>query len=248
MADKSIGALPSATELNNDSLIPVEQGGIAMSVSGAMIAEFAKESAESRVQDAERAAQNAAASAEAAAASKSGIDESLAAARQSASAAAASATEADRAKQSIIDLSVSAMASDPGAAATVEKTVDASGNITLTFKIPRGVQGPMGTIVSIVRTSGTGAPGTTDIYTITCSDGSTAEFSVYNGKDGTGTGDMERSTYDPSGKAQDIFKYIDDKVASIKTTYDPQNKEQDIFAYVDTQIENAVGVALGGSY
>lgn len=248
MADKSIGALPSATELNNDSLIPVEQGGIAMSVSGAMIAAFARESAESRVQDAERAAQNAAASAEAAAASKSGIDESLSAARQSASAAAASATEADRAKQAIVDLGVSASASDPGEAATVEKTVDASGNITLTFKIPRGVQGPMGTITSIVRTSGTGEPGTTDIYTITCSDGSTAEFSVYNGKDGTGTGDMEKNTYDPSGKAQDVFKYVDDKVSGLKTTYDPKNKEQDVFAYVDSQIEAAVGVALGGSY
>lgn len=248
MADKSIGALPAASELNNDSLIPVEQGGIAMSVSGAMIAEFAKQSAESRVQDAERAAQNAAASANAAAASKSGIDESLTAARQSASAAAASATEADRAKQVIVDLSVSAAASDPGAAAEVAKTVDASGNITLTFRIPRGIQGPMGTITSIVKTSGTGAPGTTDIYTITCSDGSTAEFSVYNGKDGTGTGDMERSTYDTTGKAQDIFKYVDDRVASIKTTYDPKNKEQDIFAYVDSQIEASVGVALGGSY
>lgn len=248
MADRSIGALPAASELNNDSLIPVEQGGIAMSVSGAMIAEFAKESAESRVQDAERAAQNAAASAEAAAASKSGIDESLSAARQSAREAAASATQADRAKQTIIDLGVAAESSEPGAAATVEKTVDASGNITLAFRIPRGVQGPMGTITSIVKTSGTGAPGTTDTYTITCSDGSTAEFSVYNGKDGTGTGDMEKNTYDPSGKAQDVFKYVDDKVSSIKTTYDPQNKEQDIFAYVDSQIESAVGVALGGSY
>lgn len=248
MADKSIGALPSATELNNDSLIPVEHGGIAMSVSGAMIAEFAKESAESRVQDAERAAQNAAASANAAAAAKSGIDESLSAARQSASAAAASAAQADRAKQAIVELGVVAESSEPGAAATVEKTFDASGNITLTFRIPRGIQGPMGTITSIVKTSGNGAPGTTDIYTITCSDGSTAEFSVYNGKDGTGTGDMEKNTYDPTGKAQDVFKYVDDKVSSIKTTYDPKNKEQDIFAYVDTQIENAVGVALGGSY
>lgn len=248
MADRPIGALPAASELNNDSLIPVEQGGIAMSISGAQIAEFAKQSAESRVQDAERAAQDAAGSAAAASAAKSGIDESLAAARQSAQEAAESAADADRAKQAVVDLVVSAAASEPGADAEVEKTVDASGNITLTFRIPRGIQGPMGTITSIVRASGTGAPGTTDTYTITCSDGSTAEFSVYNGKDGTGTGDMERSTYDPTGKAKDVFKYVDDKVNGIKTTYDPQNKEQDIFSYIDNQIETAVGVALGGSY
>lgn len=251
MADfssKNIGDLDAATAVAADTIIPCEQNGKAVRISGEQIAEFAKQSAESRVQDAERAAQNAAASANAAAAAKSGIDESLAAARQSAREAAASATEADKAKQAVIDLGVSASASDPGEAATVEKTVDASGNITLTFRIPRGIQGPMGTITSIVRTSGNGAPGTTDTYTITCSDGSTAEFSVYNGKDGTGTGDMEKNTYDPSGKAQDVFKYVDDKVSGLKTTYDPKNKEQDIFAYVDTQIENAVGVALGGSY
>ena len=223
-ASKNIGDLDAATAVAADTIIPCEQGGKAVRISGEQIAAFARESAESRVQDAERAAQNAAASANAAAASKSGIDESLASARQSASAAAASAAQADRAKQAIVELGVAAESSEPGAAATVEKTVDASGNITLTFKIPRGVQGPMGTIVSIVRTSGTGAPGTTDTYTITCSDGSTAEFSVYNGKDGTGTGDMEKNTYDPTGKAQDVF------------------------AYVDTQIEAAIGTALGGSY
>lgn len=40
-------------------------------------------------------------------------------------------------------------------------------------------------IVSIKRTSGTGAAGTTDTYTITYSDATTSTFKVYNGKDGT---------------------------------------------------------------
>lgn len=39
-------------------------------------------------------------------------------------------------------------------------------------------------IDSIVRTSGTGAQGSTDTYTITMSDGSTMQFQVYQGKDG----------------------------------------------------------------
>ena len=223
-SSKNIGDLDAATAVAADTIIPCEQNGKAVRISGEQIAEFAKESAAGQVDAARKAAEQAKESAAAAAAEKSGIDESLASARQSASAAAASAAQADRAKQAIVELGVAAESSEPGAAATVEKTVDASGNITLTFKIPRGVQGPMGTIVSIVRTSGTGAPGTTDTYTITCSDGSTAEFSVYNGKDGTGTGDMEKNTYDPTGKAQDVF------------------------AYVDTQIEAAIGTALGGSY
>lgn len=39
-------------------------------------------------------------------------------------------------------------------------------------------------IASIQKTSGTGAAGTTDTYTITLTNGSTATFQVYNGKDG----------------------------------------------------------------
>lgn len=40
-------------------------------------------------------------------------------------------------------------------------------------------------IKSIVRTSGTGSPGTTDIYTITYTDGTSSSYTVYNGKDGS---------------------------------------------------------------
>lgn len=40
-------------------------------------------------------------------------------------------------------------------------------------------------IKSIDRTSGTGAPGTTDTYTITYTDNATTQFTVYNGKDGS---------------------------------------------------------------
>lgn len=39
-------------------------------------------------------------------------------------------------------------------------------------------------IASIERTAGNGAPGTTDTYTVTMTNGSTAELTVYNGKDG----------------------------------------------------------------
>ena len=45
-------------------------------------------------------------------------------------------------------------------------------------------------ITSVDRTDGTGAPGTTDTYTITYSDATTSVFYVYNGANGTGTGDV----------------------------------------------------------
>ena len=65
----------------------------------------------------------------------------------------------------------------------------ASGNIGATGATGRGIS-------TVVRTSGTGAPGTTDTYTITYSDATTSTFGVYNGADGSGSGDMLRSAYD----------------------------------------------------
>lgn len=56
----------------------------------------------------------------------------------------------------------------------------------------QGIQGEPGTDVdSIARTSGTGAPGTTDTYTMYDSAGGTiGTFTVYNGTNGTGSGDF----------------------------------------------------------
>lgn len=69
-------------------------------------------------------------------------------------------------------------------------------------------------IQSIDRTAGNGAPGTTDTYTVTLTDGSTSTFDVYNGADGTGAGDMTATVYDPNGKKTDIYKYVDDAVSA----------------------------------
>lgn len=57
---------------------------------------------------------------------------------------------------------------------------------------PAGATGPAGVgISSINRTSGTGAPGTTDTYTVYLTNGQTGgTFQVYNGSNGTGSGDF----------------------------------------------------------
>jgi len=71
---------------------------------------------------------------------------------------------------------------------------------------PTGDTGAMGNgISSVVLTSGNHAAGTTDTYTITFTDTSTTTFSVYNGTDGEGAGDMLASVYDPNAKAADAF-------------------------------------------
>lgn len=78
------------------------------------------------------------------------------------------------------------------------------------------LRGPAGeTITDISRTSGTGAPGTVDTYTVTTSTGRTWPLYLYNGKDGKGAGDMTAEVYDPQGKAQDIFNYVDEKLKDV---------------------------------
>ena len=96
--------------------------------------------------------------------------------------------------------------------------IDENGHLVYTS--PGGSTVDLGEVVgssiqSIDRTSGTGAQGTTDTYTVTLTNGDTTTFQVYNGKDGSGAGDMTKSVYDPQGKAQDIFAYADAKQAKI---------------------------------
>lgn len=75
-------------------------------------------------------------------------------------------------------------------------------------------------IANIEQTGGTHAPGTTDTYTITLTDGSTYSFTVYNGADGQGAGDMLKSVYDPQGRNTDIFSYVDKAVSGVTITTD----------------------------
>ena len=109
---------------------------------------------------------------------------------------------------------------------------------------PKGDKGS--SIQSIVRTSGTGAPGTTDTYTITMSDGVTTTFKVYNGSDGKGAGDMLRSVYDTENRNTDIFKYVDEKVGEGKTNVEPPNWNQSDPAAPD-YIKNRPGGYIVGT-
>lgn len=86
----------------------------------------------------------------------------------------------------------------PGSSATV--SISASGPSTnkkfsFQFGIPQGAQGVQGVqgfyVNSVTRTSGTGAPGTNDTYTMKLNDANqtvVGTFNVYNGADGTGAG------------------------------------------------------------
>lgn len=97
-------------------------------------------------------------------------------------------------------------ATGPRGVSITNATVNEDGDLVITLSAgdpinagsvigPRGIQGEVGptgaSVDRIERTSGTGAPGTTDTYTVYLTDGQTGgTFQVYNGANGTGSGDF----------------------------------------------------------
>ena len=96
---------------------------------------------------------------------------------------------------------------------------------TFEYDIVDGTNGTNGTngtdgadgrgIVSIERTAGTGASGTTDTYTITYTDNTTSTFSVYNGQDGTAAGITIDGTVTSTGTNAVSGKAVYDHVLSV---------------------------------
>ena len=97
-------------------------------------------------------------------------------------------------------------ATGPQGVSVTNATVNDDGDLVITLSAgepinagsvigPQGIQGEVGptgaSVDRIERTSGTGAPGTTDTYTVYLTDGQTGgTFQVYNGSNGTGSGDF----------------------------------------------------------
>ena len=201
---------------------------------GAANAQKAAESAQTGAQTAKTAAESAQEAAEsaknAAAGSSTAAGQKATQAAQSAedaasakSAAETAKTEAQAARDAIVNMIVEAVTLETGKPATVSKSL-VDNVYKLAFGLPRGntgATGPQGAtgngISGIALKSGNHAPGTSDVYTITLTDGTTFDFSVYNGSNGQGSGDMLASVYDPRGKRTDVYKYVDDEIAKIPT-------------------------------
>lgn len=185
--EAAIGSLPGIADLYDDTLLPVEQQGEAMHMTGRQWKKYAQASVEDYVDGAEEAAKAAASSAAAAAKSA----ESAAGSADDAAGSAQSAKEYSGKPPVIRDGTwwtwdaVRREYVDTGEAARGETGPVGPQGIQGIQGI-QGVQGETGAgIQSIERTGGDGSPGTVDTYTITMTDGSTDTFTVYNGADGT---------------------------------------------------------------
>ena len=186
-------------------------------------AQSAKTAAESAQEAAESAKDAAAGSATAAGQKATQAAQSAEDAASAKSAAETAKTDAQAARDAIVNMIVDAVTLETGNPATVSKSL-VDNVYKLAFGLPRGetgATGPQGAtgngISGIALKSGTHAPGTSDVYTITLTDGTTFDFAVYNGANGAGAGDMLASVYDPQGKHTDIFAYVDDAIGAIPT-------------------------------
>ena len=146
-------------------------------------------------------------------------------------------------------------ATGPQGVSVTNATVNEDGDLVITLSAgdpinagsvigPQGIQGDVGltgaSVDRIERTSGTGAPGTTDTYTVYLTDGQTGgTFQVYNGSNGTGSGDfMADGAVPMTGDLQMGGHKITDLAEPTDNT-DAASKE-----YVD----DTITVSLVGNY
>lgn len=94
------------------------------------------------------------------------------------------------------------------AAGTVDTyTITFTDNTTYDFQVTNGANGFSPTIT----TSKSGKVTTVTVVDVN----GTQSFTINDGADGKGSGDMLSSVYDPTGKAQDIFAYVDNAIKGV---------------------------------
>lgn len=146
-------------------------------------------------------------------------------------------------------------ATGPQGVSVINATVNEDGDLMITLSSgspinagsvigPQGVQGEVGptgaSVDRIERTSGTGAPGTTDTYTVYLTDGQTGgTFQVYNGSNGTGSGDFMSDGSVPMTGALQMGGHKITSLAEPTDNTDAASKE-----YVD----DTITVSLVGNY
>ena len=143
----------------------------------------------------------------------------------------------------------------PQGVSVTNATVNENGDLVITLSAgepinagsvigPQGIQGETGptgaSVDHIERTSGTGAPGTTDTYTVYLTNGQTGgTFQVYNGSNGTGSGDFMSDGSVPMTGALQMGGHKITSLAEPTDNTDAASKE-----YVD----DTITVSLVGNY
>lgn len=186
--------------------------------SSANTALIAQAAAEVAKDDAEAAKLAATAAKDAAETAKTGAESAADSAESSADDASASATSAAASATSAQQYSGKPPKPQDGSwwiwDADQQKYIDSG--------ISCELEGPTGNGVKDIQlTSGDHKPGTTDVYTLTMTDGTTTTISVYNGRNGTGAGDVLGISFDlilpASGWANGELTIADSRLLALAT-------------------------------
>ncbi|MDD7538549.1 MAG: hypothetical protein PUJ93_06155 [Oscillospiraceae bacterium] len=241
MADKTIGDLTQAASIGSEDLFVLQQNSEAKKLKGSQLVKYAQDAVGAQVTAATQAAENAAAA-------KTGAESAQTQAQAARDAilnmivdaitleSGLPATVDKSIVDSVYKLTFGLPKGEKGAKGdtgpantltigTVTSGIEASATITgeapnqvLNLVLKQGDKGNPGddapTITGItIRQS--------DYHMIvTLSDGTSYDAGYCRGASGAGTGDMLASTYDPQGKAQDIFAYVDNAISGVTVTTD----------------------------
>lgn len=210
MADKSIHELPVASLLTDAGLLVVYQDEKTQSIRGELIKQYAAQGVSQYVEEANTAAQT----------------------------AGDAAGEAQAAAEEAKGVALYPPQVNPETG--MWQTWDAAQQQYVdTDQKAEGPDGPAGSsIQSIERTSGTGAPGTTDTYTVTLTNGSTTTFQVYNGADGAGTGDFKADGSVPMTGALQMAGHTISGLPAPVSDSDPVRKQDVPTLAADRQLSN----------
>lgn len=206
MANKAINELPAAESISPSALMVIYQDAATQRITGAQVIQLANVEVYGAAQEAKSAAESAAESAADAQAAAQAVQD-LGVSAQTVPAGQPAVVEKQISETGVVTLVFSipqgaqGIQGEQGVSVTAAEVLE-DGTLQLTLSSgstlnagsvigpqgEQGIQGPQGpqgvSIQSIQRTAGTGAPGTTDTYTITLTNGSTFEFQIYNGADG----------------------------------------------------------------
>jgi hypothetical protein len=191
MADKNIGLLTEATDLYDDSMMVAEQQGQAVKVPGSLFKKFARTGVESYVTEAQEAAQEAL--------------EAVGQIGDSVEQAQGYAGEAESSAETAKQYSGKPPIIQDGTWWTWDAEAQA---YTDTGKVARGEKGDTGEQGIQGEKGDKGDKGDTGPQGEKGDTGAQGPQGE-PGKDGDGSGDMTAATYDPQGKATDIFAYAD---------------------------------------
>ena len=241
MADKTISDLTQAESIGSEDLFVLEQGGEAKKLKGARLVKYAQDTVGAQVTVATEAAE----SAETAKTGAESAQTQAQAARDAILNMLVEAITLEQGSPATVEKSLVGSVykltfglpigkkGDKGDAGPANKLT--IGTVTSGTEVSATITGeaPNQVLNLVLKQGDKGNPGDdaptitgitirqSDYHMIvTLSDGTSYDAGYCRGASGAGTGDMLAATYDPQGKAQDIFAYVDNAISGVTVTTD----------------------------